>query len=348
MPNFKARIEEMEGMGDFELSLNQTENGQAITVEYYNGDSEEIIVPTSFNGIPVAAIGSSFTLSSREKITKIILPEGITSIDSHVFLDCINLIGITLPNSLSSIGRYAFSRCEKLTKIMLPKGLVHIGHDIFSGCSSLTEIIVDENNPVYASDKGVLFDKNMTTIIKYPQGKKGDYSIPDTVVEIEDNAFDGCKELTRIIFPPGLIDNENFFGCEQLAEIIVNGNNPEFSSIDGVLFDKDGKDLFMYPPGKDNTEYHVPDKVIKIWCSAFNECKNLTNIIFPEGLKNIEAGAFNDCEGLTAITLPMRLLYIGKKAFNGCSNLKTITLSRKTKTGYKAFEGFSGQLVYRD
>ena len=348
MASLKARIEEMEGMDDFDLTLNQDENGQNITIEYYNGDSEEIIVPASFNGIPVTAVNSFFSLRSREKVKKIILPEGLASIDSYTFHDCINLTGITLPDSLTSIGRYAFAGCEQLTKIMLPKGLVDIGCDVFSDCSSLSEIIVDENNPIYASDKGVLFDKNMTTLVKYPQGRKGDYTIPDTVVEMGDNAFNSCKEVTRVTFPPGLIDNENLFGCEQLTEIIVNENNPEFSSIDGVLFDKDGKNLFIYPPGKDNSDYHIPDKVVKIWFSAFNECKNLTNIIFPEGLINIRSSAFNGCEGLTAITLPMSLQYIGKRAFNGCSNLETITLSRKTKTGYKAFEGFSGQLVYWD
>jgi hypothetical protein len=74
----------------------------------------------------------------------------------------------------------------------------------------------------------------------------------------------------------------------------------------------------------------------------------MTNIALPESIRIINEIAFLECEGLKAITLPMNLKYIGERAFESCPNLETVTLSRKTKIGYKAFEGFKGRLVYRD
>ena len=325
MAKFMATIDEMEGKNDFWLVLNQTGEGQTITIEGYSGESKKVIIPGSFEGIPVTAIGDA-AFSYEKKMTAVILPEGITSIEDS-----------------------AFSGCTELTSISLPKTLVNIEDNVFFGCSRLTEIIVDEQNPIFASDDGVLFDKNRTTLISYPGGKKGEYAIPDTIVEIGKEALDNCKELTCISFPQGLMGGDlGFLGCERLADIIVDGKNSMFSSIDGIFFDKEGKYLLRYPQGKDNTDYFVPDKTDCIFFNAFHGCKNLSNIIFPEGLRFILGGAFIRCEGLIAITLPESLQYIGKQAFKSCSHLETITLSRRTKNGCRAFEGFTGRLIYRD
>ena len=209
---------------------------------------------------------------------------------------------------------------------------------------------VDKNNPVYAQIDGVLFDKAMTTLILYPQGKKGDYTVPDTVVEIDARAFHGCKDLTRITFSQGVMRCyvNMFSGCEQLAGIMVHDDNSIFSSIDGICFDKERRILHQYPQGNDKTKYIVPDGIVRIEGMAFSDCKCLTEIILPESLKYIENYVFSGCEKLTAITLPMGLEYLGKCVFEDCLNLETIMLSRNTKMGHKALEGFSGKLVYRD
>ena len=325
MAKFKATIDEMEGTDDFRLELYQNKKGQTFTIDRYEGNSERVIIPEAIGGIPVTAIGN-FAFSHNNSTKNIILP------DSILFLKFC-----------------AFQSCEQLSTVTLPKGLVDIEYDVFSECSNLAEILVDEQNPIFASDDGVLFDKNRTTLIRYPEAKRGEYRIPETVIEIEENAFDGCRELTRISFPQGLRwGSLSFFGCNQLTDIVVDGENSMFNSIDGVLFDKDDRLLLKYPHGKDNSDYCVPEKTDSIICNAFLKCKNLVNIIFPKGLRFILNGAFTHCEGLTEITLPESLQYIGKQAFKGCSNLKSITLSRKTKYGYQAFDGFSGKFIYRD
>jgi len=208
---------------------------------------------------------------------------------------------------------------------------------------------VDENNQVFCSVDGVMFDKTMTTLICCPAGKKGKYSIPDGVIDIMSGAFDNCK-LTGISFPESLlfIEHFSFYNEQQFTEITINERHPNYCSIDGVLFNKEINELIKYPKNKDKTDYTVPDGVIIIDTTAFYRCKHLINIVLPESLKIIDAVAFNGCDGLKSITLPMNLQYIGESAFEDCFNLETVTLSRKTRIGYKAFEGFNGRLVYRD
>jgi hypothetical protein len=213
---------------------------------------------------------------------------------------------------------------------------------------------VDENNPVFCAVEGVLFDKAMTTLLCFPEGKKGKYSVPDGIIRIRLRTFENCNGLTSISFPQSLLSITDYgFDCEQLSDITVSELNPCYYSIDGVLFDKKNHALLKYPRNKDKTEYAIPDGILYIAEAAFYQCKRLTNITLPESVLFIYECAFAGCKGLKAITLPMSLQYVGECAFgdreyNGCPNLETITLSRKTKIGHKAFDGFKGRLVYRD
>jgi hypothetical protein len=336
---------------EYQFEFNEIDNCRTVTISSYLGQSKRIVVPTSFAGIPVTNIGDfAFGYSA---VTEIILPEGLRSIGTNAFFDCTNLNGIDLPETLTSIGDNAFNGCEQIKNITLPKGITGIGDNVFCNCYSLSEIFVDEQNPVYASNAGVLFDKKKTTIIKYPQGKKGDYSVPNGVIAVDDDAFFECRGLTRIILPHDFgnctnIDYNFLRNCEQLKEIIVAENNSILRSIDGVLFNKDKNKLVRYPQGKKNTDYIVPKNTICIGYGAFSNCKWLTNITLPEKLKIIEYNAFWGCDLLNEIILPKNIQYIDKYAFAGCSSLKTIKLSRKIKLGFKPFKEFSGQIVYLD
>jgi len=295
----------------------------------------------------LACIGSA-AFENCVGLKDISLPENLTSIGDWAFRGCKGLKNISLPENLNCIEYEAFENCEQLTKITIPKGVLEIGNDIFSGCINLNEISVDQNNPVYASVDGVLFNKDLTTLILYPTGKKGDYTVPDSVVDTTDNAFNNCKNLTRITFPKEFMRVNIMSGCEQLAAIVIDDDNTVNSSVDGVLYNKEGSELLKCPQGSEITKLIVPDKVGMIWDGAFFNCKNLTEIILPEGLTLIGDEVFSGCEKLTAIILPMSLRYLGKYVFARCSNLETITLSRKTKMGYKALGGFSGKLCFRD
>jgi len=230
----------------------------------------------------------------------------------------------------------------------LPRSLTSLATTTLYDCARLTDIIVDENNPVFCSVDGVLFDKAMTTLMQFPQGKKGKYSIPEGIISIRSGAFDNCK-LTSISLPKSLLLVDSYeFNGEQLTDITVNELNPYYYSIDGVLFDKEKQSLIQYPRNRDRTDYIIPDGIKIIEAEAFYGCKKLVNIVLPESLEIIREYAFKKCEGFKSITLPMSLQFIGEHAFEECPNLETVTLSRKTRIGHKVFKGFKGGLVYRD
>jgi hypothetical protein len=284
-------------------------------------------------------------------LTAIKVPENLTSIGANVFHDCTGLTHIELPDGLTSIEDWAFGNCTGLANIKVPRSLTSINGWAFFGCLGLAEITVDENNPAFCALDGVMFDKNMTDLVWFPDGKKGRYSIPEGVKRMTSHAFFVCN-LTSISFPQSLLSIESDgFNGEQLKDITVSELNPNYCSIDGVLFDKEGKELLIYPKNWDKTDYTVPDGVQLITNFAFYGCRRLTNINFPESLELIGNYAFAECEGLKAVTLPMNLRYVQDSAFANCQNLKTITLSKKTKilgSCSKIFDGFSGQLIYME
>jgi hypothetical protein len=302
----------------------------------------ELKLPESLTSIEEMAF---FSCSG---LTEIKFPKNLTSIGDSAFANCERLTEFKLLESLTSIGKLAFWGCEGLTVIKFPKSLTSIGDNIFDECTELTEVIVDENNPVFCSVEGVLFDKAMTTLLWFPEGKKGKYSVPNGVLRLRQDSFKNCRELISISFPQSLYSiGGNGFNCEQLTDITVNELNPYYHSIDGVLFDKESKALLEYPKNKDKTEYTVPEGILRISGFAFYGCKHLVNISLPESVMIIDELAFAECRKLKTIVLPMNLQYIGERVFD-LTNLKTIFLSRKTRIGYRAMEGFIGQLVYRD
>lgn len=172
------------------------------------------------------------TLDSVEKqafegcvsLQSIDLPEGLTSIDSRGFYGCTSLKNIRLPYSLEKIGKEAFGHCEALTAILLPADLQCIEYDTFVGCNSLQRIDVDENNNVYSSLDGVLYNKEMSKLLVYPKDKRtSHYVFPDSVCSIDYDVWKNCKWLKRIEIPSFLSPFPTFEGCTSLEHVTIIG-----------------------------------------------------------------------------------------------------------------------------
>ena len=179
---------------------------------------EEITLPAG-----VMTLGNS-VFQNCSKLSSVTLPDLMTSIGQNAFYGCIALETITLPAGLTTINNQTFFNCSSLASITLPASLTTIGTSVFSGCAALANFIVDANSNSFATEDGVLFNKDKTKLVRYPQGKSGStYTIPTSVTTIDKYAFSYCSSLTEITLPDALttIDNYAFRYCNGLTEVNI-------------------------------------------------------------------------------------------------------------------------------
>jgi hypothetical protein len=201
-----------------------------------------------------------------------------------------------------------------------------------------------------SSSNGVLFDKAKYTLFEYPEGLTNDaYTIPGTVTNIGELAFYDCASLTSITIPDTVtnIGDAAFEDCTNLANISVAADNPAYTSINGVLFDKAEDTLIQYPAGLTNGAYTVPGSVTSIGEFAFADCDSLTNVTIPGSITTIQyegilADAFSGCANLTAVYFAGNApgIEYGSGVFAGDTN--AIIYYLPGTTGWPLFNSESG------
>ena len=289
-------------------------------------ESANLVILSSYNGLPVTSIGNS-AFYDCSSLTSVTIPNSITSIGSFAFTGCSSLASITIPNSVTNIGECAFVRCSSLVSVTIPNSVKNIGSSAFSNCINLNYLTVDEDNSNYKSIDGNLYIKDGTTLIQYAIGKiETSFTIPASVTDIGDCAFYNCRSLTSITIPNSVtsIGYDVFSYCSSLTCITVDENNSNYKSIDGNLYTKDGTVLIQYAIGKTETSFTIPDGVTSIEYGAFSDCRSLTSITIPDSVTSIGDCAFVDCSNLTSITIPNSVTSIGHIAFSYCSSLTSI------------------------
>ena len=205
---------------------------------------------------------------------------------------------VTIPGTINglpvtSIGNYAFARHPTLTSVTIPDSVTNIGDYAFTAVdsySSLTKVTIG-NSVTSIGNGAFLFCTSLTSV-----------TIPGSVTSIGDRAFNACFSLT---------------------EITVDKNNPAYSSMDGVLFNKSRTALIQFPGGKAGN-YKIPDNVTNIVDLALWNCPKLTSVTIPNGITSIGREAFASCNSLTNVTIPDSVANIGIGAFDSCETLTAI------------------------
>ena len=199
---------------------------------------------------------------------------------------------IVIPNTyenkpVTAIGAKAFKDCSSLESIIIPNNVISIGAMAFYDCSWLESVTIEGNASIY------------------------------------NDAFRGCTSFTSVTIGNSAtsIGYYSFHFSTLLERINVDESNPNYKSIDGVLYTKDGATLLLYPPGKKNTSFTIPNSVTSIGEQAFYNCTSLASITIPNSVTSIENHAFSDCTSLTSVTIPNSVTSVGSMSFYSCDKL---------------------------
>jgi len=259
-----------------------------------------------------------------ESLTSITIPDGVTSVEKNTFALCTSLVSITFSNNITSIENNAFTNCRSLTSIIIPNSVTNIGDyafvdcginsitipsnvanigvGVFHSCKSLTSIEVEDENNTYVSENGVLFDKNKTTLICCPAGKTGTYIIPNSVTNIEEDAFRLCQNLTSVTIPNNVISigDRAFSYCTSLTSITNLNSIPIYLSPDVFYKVNQGACALEVPAAS------VPDyKNAAVW-------KNFKIVGIGEGIEETDNYLSlqiypNPASGTVTITAPAEI-----------------------------------------
>lgn len=293
----------------------------------------------------VTSIGQyAFTGCGKAGIDLSGLSPSLVTISERAFYNDTALNQITLPTSLTSIGEFAFFGCTNLTSITIPQNVTSIGARAFDGCSSMTAIRVSGDNQIYSSDAyGVLFNKAITEIIRYPCGKTGSYDFSNisTLTSVDNFAFYACSNLTSIVLPYEItsIGASAFESCTALTGVTFAGGSS--SSLNASALNSIGHSGFRGCAVLTNIT--LPSEITSIGESAFQGCTGLTGITIPSSVNSLGESAFQDCTNLLSLTIDNGLSGISKKAFYYCSSLTNATIPDSVTTiGDFAFENCVG------
>ena len=337
----------------------------SVTVIGWEGASSEVVIPAEveYNGrtLEVTRIGEEAFMGSSVTSVDFTQAANLTQIQTRAFYG-LDIAEVVLPDSLTTLGADAFSCNDAVQSVEIPSRVTSYSHS-FSRCSSLTEITVDSGNRNYSSDAGVLLNHDKDTIVQYPAGKTGTYSIPADVDTIGSYAFSG-SQITRMEITSSVstIGAGAFSYCDSLTQFTVSRDNRSFTANNGVLLNANSTQLVAYPAGKAGTEYSIPNRVTTISGSAFAG-SSLQTVTFPtsvdeigdyafadsaittltlnSGLNDMGVGAFSGCVSLAEAMIPSSVTSMTESSFEGCISLKSViwTATGSVSIGISAFEG---------
>ena len=320
-----------------------TDDDGNATITGYTGYASALVIPSEIDGHTVVAIGNR-AFENRGELYSVVIPDTVTRIGYYAFAKT-NLQELNLPGGLTYLGEYVLNENTGVTEIEIPKTLEKVGtlwdNGPFSG-SNIQKAIIQQDMTIIPED---LFQKNST--LKY-------VSIPDSVTEIGNYAFEGCSNLTGIEIPEMVtkIGNAAFSGCKSIESIEIP---KAVTSIGGSAFaNTELKSLalpesltylgeYVLNGNTGVTEIEIPKTLKKVgtsWDNGPFSGSNIQKAIIQQGMTIIPEDLFQKNSTLKYVSIPDSVTEIGNYAFEGCSNLTGIEIPEMvTKIGNAAFSG---------
>ena len=285
---------------------------QTTLIGYPEGKAGSYAVPDSVTNI------GTYAFFDSSNLTSVAISTNVSSIQIYAFYDTPGLAAITVNTnnlSYSSVAGVLFDKSQDTliqypvgntaTSYIMPETVTNIGMEALYGCPNLVSVTIGTNVAIIG---GAAFE--------YCTALAG-ITLPNSVTVISGGAFAECAGLTNITIGTGVanIQYQAFLGCHSVIAIAVAAGNPAFSSVNGVLFNKNQTTLVLYPAGTSATSYAIPDSVTNIGAYAFMDSYYLTSITLDPNLQSIGDSAFSFCFSLTSITIPNSVTFIGYSVF---------------------------------
>ena len=281
--------------------------------------------------------GSVPFYSEKDKVKKVVIEEGVTSIGFCTFRTYTNIESVELPESLEIIGQSAFDRCSSLTSINIPKSVKEIKDYAFWKCTSLKEINMT---------------KGLETIGAYAFGNTAVETVvlPEGLKTIKEYAFAESQKIKSIEIPASVekIEGAAFYSIGyNCTSITIDSKNQNYISEEGIIYTKDKTRLVHYLISREDTTYKIPESVQIIDKGAFAWCNRLTEITIPSNVKEIGSAAFRGDKKLKTVKIENGVEKIIGNAFSECTELESIEIpSSVTSMEASVFENCNKLTIY--
>lgn len=256
----------------------------------------------------VTTIGESAFGSCADSV--IVIPNSVTSIGKSAFNGCDKVTRIEIPTSVTSLPYRVFAGCRALESVVIPSSVISIDGTAFSGCDALKKIYIEDGNPKYKSEGGIVYNSDMTTIVLCPSGIDT-VVIPETVTAIGNSLFSGFKKLKSLSIPKSVMTiGSEAFSSATIDSLVIPATvesvgDKAFSNarISTLIFEGDtklGKEVF-YMSGITNLT--LPGSVTEVSETFFAGFNSLENVTFPSSVTSIPDNTFRNCWNLKKITV---------------------------------------------
>lgn len=301
------RVENIRSIGreEFEQSSFEIIDG---LVNRYWGIAKNVIIPDSFDGQAVDAIGSK-AFQKNTYIRNVTVPDTVTWIASNAFYECSALESINLPNGIKDIPSSCF-RETALKRIIIPKSVTNIAYYAFRECRELEEVVFEAGSNLKSIGKYAFYNCTKLT----------SWILPDSVTSIGEYAFFGCEEMKSFEIGEdsqlAQLGASAFYACKTLKSIYIPSNLAGLES-----------NVFSYCTNLETVRFGDGYNSATIGEWVFHECKALKEIILPDSITALPQGTFFNCFELSSIQMSPDITSVGKSCFSYCKKLEEISLS---------------------